>query len=522
VTVPLDSKSQISPEVGRNEIEGYYLKVGVPYTVNDSNSGVARLHLTQLRGVGLGVDHDLTAGAQSVRLSMFYEPSEGALSARLNHRWSLSDDLEWELSSSYQRNSGYSGSGDNLTADWSLRQDRSAGSSALDVQESLSTTSATTSQRTAAAFTHQQRLGAGATLDIRTNYSGYRYSSSSASEQLDATVEFRQPLRVADLKVVATDRFSLSGSATSSSSLTRLPEVTLTSDARRLGVGSGLEALGLRVSAEAGRYEQGSDGLRVGRAALRLDAGGKEYRLGGSTRLQVGARYYQAVYDEGSARYVLGLTTDLRQQLGRHLNVRMQYQDSRPSGFAPVSLDSWGSQRDMTLQVVHQQGKRARLEASTGYDFISNNWRTASGRLELMTSDWSKLSLQASYNLASAQWRPLDARWTWVRPEELKLSLSSVYALADSQLQQVGADLDWTIGHRTRLEMTTRYSGYTHKVDQLAMTVTRDLHCWQAAVSYDKLTSDFQVTLGLKAIPGLQANLGSGRGFGSGAGAGSY
>jgi hypothetical protein len=522
VTVPLDRKSRLSPEVGRNEIEGYYLKLGVPYTANDANSGVARLHLTQLRGVGLGVDHDLLAGPQRARLSLFYEPSEGALRASATHRWRVADDLDWELSSSYQRNSGYSGTGETLTADWSLRKDQGPGSSTLDVQESLSTTSATTSRRTAAAFTHQQRLGGEASLDIRTNYSGYRYSAASATKQLDASVEYRQRLGVGDLRLVANDRFSLSGSETSSSSLTRLPELTLSTDARRLGGGSGLEALGLRVAAEAGRYEQGSTGLRVGRAALRLDAGGKEYRLGDRTRVQIGARYYQAFYDEGSARYVLGLTTDLRQQLGRHLNVRMQYQDSRPSGYSPVSLDSWGSQRDMTLQMVHQQGEQARFEVSTGYDFISNAWRTASGRLELLTSGWSKLSLQASYNLATAQWRPLDARWVWVRPEELKLSLSSVYAMAASQLQQVGADLDWTLGHRTRLQMTTRYSGYTHRVDQLAMTVTRDLHCWQAAVSYDKLTSDFQVTLGLKAIPGLQANLGSGRGYASGAGAGSY
>ena len=73
-------------------------------------------------------------------------------------------------------------------------------------------------------------------------------------------------------------------------------------------------------------------------------------------------------------------------------------------------------------------------------------------------------------------------------------------------------NLDWMLSHKTRLEVIARYSGDTKSVDDLDVRVTRDLHCWVGAVSWSKLTGDFQINLGLKAFPSMQANFGSSRG----------
>ena len=111
-------------EVGQNEIEGAYVKLGYPYDAGRSASGLARLHLTTKRGVGAGVEHWFDTGQSAGEVNLFVEPSQDAWSTRLRHRYQFSRRLSTSFSTNLQTNSGYGlGTSTSLSSDFSIRND---------------------------------------------------------------------------------------------------------------------------------------------------------------------------------------------------------------------------------------------------------------------------------------------------------------------------------------------------------------------------------------------------------------
>jgi hypothetical protein len=526
LTFGLDSKeNKFIPEIGENEVEGYFAKFAYLYVMNPQNSGVFRLNLTQKRGTALGFDHTLEAGTQRGQLSVLWEPKQGALSSRLTDRWAITKDFTSDLSSNFQRNSGYYGESQTLSNNWTLRKSGSSYNSQLGLQQSLSTSGTSTSRLFSTALSHQQLNGANTDWDFRSTLRDSSFGGTVPSlDELDTSFEFRNRHPGYDWRLAADNRYDVGGTTTSSGSqiLHRLPELVFNTDSDRMKALRLLGRIGTQAVMELGRYIQDPGGLDVNRAGFKFDIGGSERQITGSARLRTAARYYQSFYDDGSAQYMLGLTSDLRETIGEHWNARAQFSYSKPAGFAPITLDYWARQSDVSFQVVRATANHSRLDLSSGYDFINKQWRTALGQLEVMTSGSSKLHLQTGYDIQAAQWRPLDARWMFAHPRLLQVSLGAQYDLQQSKLRQTTMDLDWLVTPRTRVELQTSYSGFTHQIDQMDVRLTRDLHCWVAGVSYSKLTGQFQVNLGIKAFPSLQPNFGMIRGpmFQSGAGSG--
>lgn len=527
LALSLESKqNKFIPEFGQSEVEGYFAKLAYLYVLNPENSGLLRLNVTQKRGTGLGFDHTLETAQQHGELAVLWEPNEGALSSRLDHRWQMSQEMSSELTSNLQRNSGYYGETETLSNNWTLRRATTEANSQLGFQQSVSQSGSSTSRSFTSAFSHQQRQGANTDWSVRSNYRSSGYTSSQAAdEELQSSLEYGHRARAYDWRVVADKRYDLDGSSYTGDStyryLNRLPQFTFNTDSTRMPGIKPLGRIGTQATVELGRYEQRPDNVTISRAALKLDLGGSERRITGSSRLRTAARYYQAFYDDGSAQYLLGATSQLRQELGDHWNLQTSLNYFRPDGYAPLQLDYWARQEDMQFQAVRLSPDHSRIDLSGGYDFVGNQWRTLLGQFEYMTSRSSKLEMQTGYDLEAATWRPLNARWTFVHPREMSLALGAQYQIEDSQLRQITMDLDWLVTPRTRLELQTTYSGYTHALDEMDVRVTRDLHCWIGSVAYSRLTGEFQVNLGLKAFPSEKTNFGSTRGprFESGAGA---
>jgi hypothetical protein len=528
LTLSTNSRSnRIVPEIGQSEAEGYYAKFGYLYTMGDANSGLLRLNLTQKRGTGIGFDHELQTPRQTAEVSLFVEPAEGAVTSRAQHRLQLSDTMNWDLNASLQRNSGYYGSTQTLSSNWTVTNTTPEATSQLGLQRSLSEAGSNTSRRFSAAFSHRQNPSPDFGWNVRSSYQDVRYTAGQPGDQeLETSAEFHGRSSLFDWRLLADRRYDVDGSRYTGDqnyrTLNRVPELVLNTDGRRMPALRVLGGQDVRLGVELGRFRQSPDDLSVSRAAARLEVGGRERRLTGSSRFQTSARYYQAVYDDGSAKYMLGATSQLTAGIGGGWETRMQMSYGRPAGYAPIRLDYWGRQESMQLQAVRLRPNRSRIELSTGFDFVSDQWNAVVGRAEWMTSRSSKLQLQGGYDVEQATWRPLNATWEFVHPRRLLISLGSQYDLDQSKLRQVNANLDWLVTRRTRLEALGAYSGYTHSVDNLDLRVTRDMHCWLGSASWSKLTGEFQINLGLKAFPSVQTNFGMQRGYRSSTGTGAY
>jgi len=511
-----EKKNRLIPELGQNNVEGYYAKLAYMYLAGQAAEGLVRLNLTQKRGIALGVDHSIYTDKQTGEGSILFEPSEGAMMTRLRHNYKFSPHLQSNLRGSYQQRSGYFGSTTSQSADLMLRHNDNNSDSQLGFQRYLNRSSYSTSRRFTTNFHWRQSMGSGERWGLQSNMRRYsRGAGEAADEELDAQFEYQRQLSHFDWQLLADNRYDLDGDAYTGDKhfgLHRLPEVTFNTDTRRLDGWKLLGRVPIHSSVQLGKYTQDPDNIKVTRGAIDTRLGGGTQRLSGSARLRTSGRYLQAFYDEGSAQYITTLNTTLEAGLGAGWESQLRYGYQSRRGFAPIRMDYAGRRQDVYLRTIRLKPDRSRIELSTGFDFIGDRWRDIRLSSEYMPSRESKFDLRTGYSLEYSRWRPLSLRFHQVHPPRFYLTLGTEYELDESELTRATMELDWLVYRKWRVELLTGYSGYRSEFDTLDVEVTREFHCWIASLAYSKQLDEIRLNLGLKAFPSPERILGVGRG----------
>ena len=505
------------PEFGQNEVEGYFAKAAYMYLLNEANSGVLRLHMTQKRGPGLGFDHDFEFGRNYGTLVLFGEPSEGSWSGRLSDTHQFSERFTADLTSNAQRYSGYEWGTKSIANNLNFRRRTDTAQSLLGVQHSLMESGTSTNRRMTVNLSHRKQPSRDYSWEVRSVFSRSSFGAGSPSdEQLDAELRMRGRQRAYDWEAITQKRFDLRDdeqiAARPLYSVDYLPQLVVNTDSSRLGDWRLLGRSRIRASLNLGRFHQEPQGLDVSRAAMDITLPGTPEKLGSRHELTTSARFQQQFTSEGSALYYKSLRSELRGKWSGSWDYRLDYNFSSAHGYSPLRIGYLGGRSTyLSFQTVRVVPDRMRLDLSTGYDFVNNYYRDATFRGEFMLSQDSRLELQTSYNLDGGHWRPLNLRWLHANDDWY--SATTLYYDTDrSKLTQATTELNWRISDKWHLDMLAAYSGYTHKLDQLEVQLLRDLHCMLASVSYNKALDEFRVNFGIKAFPSSE------RAFGMGAG----
>lgn len=507
-------KQKIFPEIGENDVEGRFLKLATLYYLNTYNNGVARLHITEKRGVGLGFDHLMEDTRQTLDLSAFYEPSEGALAARTRHSYSFSRSLRSDLSTDYQTNSGYLYSSKTLNSDLTFRNVDPDSDTTLGFQQSTTSYSGGASRRFGSSFYHNQRLGRRTQWSLRDTYVRSRYASQDVpDEEMNTDFQLRHQARAFDLDVQASKRSDLDNSRYTGDdnyyALDRLPAILVNTDTRRLGDWRLLGRAYTRLQAELGYFRQQPENEAITRGAFTMDLGGYEQTLDAHTTARTGLRFRQSWFDDGSAQYNTGFSGELRHAIDGHWNTRLAYDWVSTRGFAPLRLDYGGRAHEVQLQFVRFAPDRSRIELSSGFDFISDSYRDLRLQAELRSSRRSYWRIQGAYSFERSEWWPLLLRYT-TASTPVYLDLTARYDIERSKLASVTVDMDWQMGSWWRMEFVGSYSGFTSRIDQADIRLTRDLHCLIAQLTYSKWPNELSFAIGIKAFPAVSRTLGIG------------
>ena len=510
-----EKKNRFIPELGQNQVEGYYTKLAYMYLAGQAAEGLLRLNLTQKRGIGLGVDHSIFSDQQTGEGSLFFEPSQGAMTARLRHSYQFSSAFQSSFRGSYQQRSGYFGSTTSQSADLTFRYNDADTDSQIGFQRSLTRSSYSLSRRFTTNFNIKQNLSPQEWWRLQTNMRRRsRPSGEAADEELDARFEYRRQLGQFDYELLVDNRYDLDGSAYTGDNyfaLNRLPQITFRTDTRRLNDWKLLGRVPIRSSVQLGRYSQDPEGLEVMRGAIDTQFGGSTRQLSDKTSLRTTARYLQAFYDEGSAQYIANWNANLRRDMGGGWQSQLRYGFQSRHGFAPIRIDYAGRRHDLYFQAVHIAPDRSRLDLSSGFDFIGDRWRDLLLRAEYMPSSQSRFDLQSGYSLEYSRWRPLSLRFHQVHLPRFYLTLGTEYDLEDSELRRATMEIDWQLHRKWRVELLTGYTGYRNKFDTLDIELTREFHCWIASLTYSKQLDEVRLNLGIKAFPSPERTLGIGR-----------
>lgn len=516
LVLPLDErKTRYLPLVGRNDVEGVFAKFAFGYLMGELGDGVARLNLSQKRGVGVGFDHALRGERQQGSAAALWEPSQGALSSTVQHRYRITDSWSSDLTGSYSSNSGYFGSTNSLATSLLLTRRTTAGQTQVGYQRSVSGGGFGSSRREMQTFSQRQQLGSQGSWTLQGTLEDYSFGGSFGGQRnLDARFDINRRERAWDWSLAAGKLFELSlpEGQRRRYALNRMPAVIINTDSRRLGNYKLLGRVPFQAQLGFGQFEQQPDDLDVGRAGLDLRLGGNQQRWGKRQLATISGRFLQAVYTDASAQYILAGDFDWQYDLGDAWQTRLRYNHSQVHGFAPISLD-YGSTSDyFSWQLVRAITDRQRIELNTGYDAVGGIWQDAYLRAEYMPSRRNKLTLQTGYSLEQTQWRPLSVVWTHVRQPALYLTLAAEYDPAGQGLTRATGQVDWQVNRQWRVAAISGYTGYSKRLDTLDVQVQRDLHCMIGTLTYSKALDEIMVGITIKAFPSPDQIMGIGRG----------
>ncbi len=504
------------PEVGENEVEGYFAKFAYLYLLNEQNSGVLRLHLTQKRGTGYGFDHDFDFGANYGDLRFFGEPSQGSWSGRLSDTHQFSESFTADLSSNIQRYSGYEAGSTSFSSNLSFRNRSTDGQSLLGFQHSIMKSAYSTNKRLTVNMTHRQQASEDYSWEVRNVMRRNDYlADQRPDEELNTEFRLRGRERSYNWEAITKKRYDLDGSAYTGDdnfySLDYLPELQMNTDTSRLGGYRLFGTARVRASLNLGRFKQQPENMNVSRAAIDISLPGHSRSIGGSKKLHNSLRFRQQFFSDGSAQYYTNFRTELRGKWGHTWDHRWSFNFGSSHGYSPLRLGYAGKSSYLNFQAVRTVRDKMRIDVGSGYDFVNNYYRDATFRGQFMLAPDSRLELQTSYSLDRSEWRPVNARWLRAT-DNWYSAITSYYDLDESKLTRATSEINWRVNKLWHIDVLAGYSGYTHKLDQFEVQVLRDLHCMLASVTYDKELNEFRINVGIKAFPSNERQFGVGAG----------
>lgn len=501
------------PEVGVNDVEGYFAKFAFGYVLNETQDGFLKLHLTQKRGIGLGLDHLLEQRKQTAEISVFVEPSEGSMTGRLEHHLQFSKPFTSDLNVNWQRDSGYGLGSESLSGNLTLRYDTPSLNTMLGLSQSLSSTAYATSERTSTTLTHRQRLGPNEDFSLRAAMTRNSFvADQPADEELETELTYRRQGSLYDLDLQARKRYDLDGSAYTGDSgyygLDETPDFAVTTDGRRLGLLRHLLGEDTRATLQVGRFAQHPDNTRVVRTGLSFELPSRSFDLTRQINLRTSARFRQVFTDDGAAQWIADLSADYTQKLGTWES-RLGFDYSRPNGYSPLRRDATSPVSTLNLQVARVVPDRMRLNFSFGRDLHNDLYNDALLRSEFLLSPRNRLEVQTGYSVENSQWRPLNLRWIFANRASWWSAVTFNYNLDQSEISRLTTEVDWSPSDQWRVQFLGGYSGYGG-FDQADVKITRDLHCLAAQLTYTHATGELLFGLGIKAFPSNSRTFGVG------------
>lgn len=480
------------PKIGTSTEEGLYLKAAYVYSATENTQGYLKLDLMAAKGVGIGMDQSYSTGDTSGKASIYYLSDKQVggtnLTGSLSHRQKFGT-VGVNLTTSYRTNNYlYYPQTTSQRVQLGLSHNDSNSNTTLTIADST-TRSSSTYETLTTSLRHTQNFSKSLTGMLSADTRTYKSSSlTAADKELNTNVELRNRGKTFDVTLTASKRFDLDRDAYTSddnySSLDRLPEISISTDTTRMG--TDFFGLPSRFSFTAGQYYERPSDVDKGRLLFEWDLMGKHVELGPRTGIDLNAGYRQAYYDKDMAQYVLNYGGNLNHRFNDRLTARWNYSFRKPEGYSPFTFDYTGKYNYTRASLDYQSGDKMRWSLSTGYDFNTPlaPWQDISLRLTARPSSNFKYSISTGYDIDTSKWRTLTAQIKTASPEKYYLDLGVQYDLQDRELDLVRSRFDIMYIKGWKLQGIASWNGSTDKFDYTSFRLIKDLHCWEAIISY--------------------------------------
>ena len=486
----IEKNPNLIPRFGQSAEEGVFVKLGYSAIASASNMTFVLADLMQRKGVGLGIQdfYKTNGGFGSAYFYTLNDQNIGqnTVTGRFKHA-QLWGDLKMEASSDFRSNSYlYAPQSKSLDSRISFTRDKPGALSSLLVSQSISSVFQRTTTLSANAR-HRQDFGPRTHLNTSFDYTGYGSSAGTRArlvsqtlftktgEKLDWDISAQKITDLSDEAFVGRGQFG---------GIERLPEVSIASDTTRLGhiLPFNLPA---RMRFSYGRFVQ-VPLAEKDRAFLDITSPSTHYELSNTWSATTGAGFKQFVYGDDTAQYSVDADAQLSKKLGETSTFALTYRYQRPKGFTPFRFDYVGRYNIINASLNLADNSKFKVSLVGGYNFEQSQfpWQDSVFRCTYQPTNSVLLYTATGYDFNRSQWRQVINQLRIRSKDTFKLDIGTRYDPLSSKLATVRGLLDTRLGSKNHVQAIAGWNGFTNTFDYRGLSITRDLHCWEASLTF--------------------------------------
>lgn len=480
----------VLPTFGNTAEEGYFMKYAYPLIANKSQMGFALVDLMQRKGVGIGIQdfYQFAGGRGSLYLYGLRDNNinKDTFNGRFSHSQTIGS-IQIDATSNFRKNSYlYAPQSSSLDNRLVFSRNVRSAQSTLTLSQTVNDVLQRTTQ-TAGNLQHRQDLGSGSYLNTSFDYTGYTAQDQTRA-RLTSQVLFSKKGAKIDWDVSAQEITDLSDESFIGpgqfGGIERMPEVSISSDTARLGhiLPFNLPAR-MRLSygrfAELPRPEQD-------RVLLDITSPSTSYQLSNTWTVLAGAGFKQFAYGDNTAQYSLDASAQLSKKLAETSTFALTYRYQRPRGFTPFRFDFIGKYNIINASLNLEATDKLKLSLIGGYNFEQPRfpWQDSVVRFTIQPNKNLLFYTATGYDFNRSQWRQVINQLRIRHGNDFKLDLGSRYDPTRGKLATLAGSLDTPLGAKNRIQAVAGWNGLTNSFDYRSIRVTRDLHCWEASLTY--------------------------------------
>lgn len=493
LVVPIKEITQnpsIIPRFGQSAEEGAYVKLGYTALASKSNMTFLLADVMQRKGLGLGVQEYYKTNGGYGGLYLYHlddkNLSESTLTGRFNHTqwWG---DLRMDATSDFRSNSYlYAPKSQSLENRLAFTREKSCALTSLTLGQSISDVFARTTTLTGN-LRHRQDFDPRTYMNTSFDYTGFESGVgtqarlvaqslySKRGDKFDWDVSAQKITDLSDEAFVGRGQFG---------GIERLPELSISSDSARLGHVLPFN-LPARMSFSYGRFDELPNSVKD-RALLDIASPSTRFDLSSTWSGLAGAGFKQFVYGDNTAQYSIDANAQVTKQLTENSTFALTYRFQQPRGFTPFRFDFIGKYNIINAGLNLQTSDRFKLSLLGGYNFEQKQfpWQDSVLRFTYQPTSSVLLYTATGYDFNRSKWRQVINQVRIRAGEAFKLDIGSRYDPISSKLATVRTSLDTRVGAKNHVQAIAGWNGFTGDFDYRSIMLTRDLHCWEASVTF--------------------------------------
>jgi hypothetical protein len=228
--------------------------------------------------------------------------------------------------------------------------------------------------------------------------------------------------------------------------------------------------------------------------------------LGYGTTLGTGLGLEQYSYDTGDQRYRFVESAKLDTSLWGFFRNNVTWGRARVDGNTPFVFESLGSQHNYIKDAISlYYMSYLTWNISGGYNYMNSTYNDVLTNMEIRPSDQLMINTSTGWSIENQRYLDWVTGVTFVPYPKFTNTASITYDMNYGRLLSANSEVDLEYGdtwqERFHFKMRHFYDFYTDTYMLQDIAITKDLHCWEAYLSWSQYLSELRFGMTLKAFP---------------------